>query len=138
MSDQPVTLHIPRAIFERVRRIAEDDNRPVESVLLDMVASSVVTDEEEEKYETLTEEKILAMSNDELWQFAERPLPTRVTNRFSQLNETAGQRDLTPQEKAEQEQLGVRWDRCVYIRSLLLVTLKQRGEDVDTFLSFNK
>jgi predicted transcriptional regulator len=38
MSQTPVTIHLPDALYDRVRQFAEDTNRPLETVLLESVS----------------------------------------------------------------------------------------------------
>lgn len=127
MSQQTVSLDLPEELYERINRVAQDTNRPVERVLLEsldlLFGDSADATEALDSY---SDEQLLAVV---YRQFA-WPYDTRMRELTAQSKEGR----LTDDEGAELEKLVRLWDQYVLHRTQALVFLKQRGYDLDKLL----
>ncbi len=131
MSEQSVLLQLPEALFERVRRVAEDSHRPVESVLLDSLALLFgdLPDDAE-----LTPQLLDRLADEQLWAIVHRRLAWPQDARLRQLTALGKRGLLSAEEQAEMERLVEYADRYVLLRSQALLRLKQRGYDIERHL----
>jgi hypothetical protein len=128
MSQQSVLLQMPEELYERVRRIAEDSDRPVENVLLDSIAllfGELPPDDE------LTPQLLGTFSDEQLWAIVYRSLAWPQDTRLRELTALGKRGSLSDEEQTEMERLVDGVDRYVLLRSQALLLLKQRGYDVE-------
>jgi hypothetical protein len=124
MTQQSVVLELPDEIYERARRVAEESQRPLESVLLDSLTLLFGNFPAE-----LTPESMEQLSDDNLWAVVYRPLAWPLDARLREL--TVRGQSLSDEEQGEIRQLVDQLDRYVLLRSKALLLLKQRGHDVE-------
>jgi len=127
MSDQPVLLQVPEALYERIRQLAEDSQRPVENLLLDSLNLLFGSFPEE----TAIPLQIETLSDEALWALVFRPLAWPQEARLDELMALSKINSLSAADQHELEALVARVDRFVYIRSQALLQLKARGHDVE-------
>jgi hypothetical protein len=128
MSQQSVVVQLPDALYERIREIAEQSNRPLETVLVDSLALLFG----ELPAETDFSAEMLQNLNDEqLWALVYRPLAWPQESRLRELIALGKRTALTDAEQAEIESLIRLVDRYTLLRSHALLLLKQRGHDVE-------
>lgn len=128
MAQQPVVLQLPESLYERVRQVAVDSNRPLEEVLLDSLA--LLFDDLPDSA-SLTPELLGDLSNEQLWAIVYRPLAWAQDVRLRELTALGKLGSLSSDEQAEIERLADQVDRYVLLRSQALLLLKQRGYDVE-------
>lgn len=123
MTQQSVVLQLPEEMYERVRQIAEESQRPVENILLDSL---------ELVFGGLTDDLSLERLTDEqLWALVHRPLAWSVDLRLRELSQLGKHSNLTADQQIELERLITQYDRYILLHSQVLVLLKQRGQDVE-------
>lgn len=125
-----ITLELPPATYEQLRRTASRQNRPVAEVVKEIVLReipdlpSLPTDVETE----------LAMfsqlSNDVLWLIARSTLTRQQQDALAELNDLAQRRPLTSDEQTQQRELISAYDRMLVRRAQAALVLKQRGYDL--------
>jgi hypothetical protein len=125
MSDQSILLQLPPQLYARVRQIAQESNRPLESVLVDSLAL-LFGDQE-----TLSPEQLTAFSDDQLWGVVHRPFAWVQDIRLRELTVLGKLGALTDDAHEEMEHLIEAVDHYVLLRSQALMLLKQRGYDVE-------
>ncbi len=125
---QPILLEIPDELYERVRLIADDTSRPMESILLD---SLNLLFGELPPTEALTLPILETFSDEQLWAIVYRPLTWHHDTRLRELTALSKISPLNPDELHEMEQLVATVDRYVLLRSQVLLLLKERGFDVE-------
>jgi hypothetical protein len=128
MTQQPVLLQLPEDLYERVRQIAEESNRPLENVLLDSLAL-LFGDWPDEA--TLSPQFLETLTDEQLWAIVHRALAWPQDIRLRELTTLGKQGNLSAEEQTEMERLVDQVDRYVLVRSQALVLLKQRGQDVE-------
>ncbi|MBX3062383.1 MAG: hypothetical protein U0528_06670 [Anaerolineae bacterium] len=128
MSDQPVLLQLPEELYARIRQIAEESQRPVESVLVDSL--SLLFGELPDN-DSLTPEMLSSLTDEQLWAIVHRHLAWALDSRLRELSELGKTGQLSAEEYAEMESLVEQTDRHILLRSQALLLLKQRGYDVE-------
>lgn len=127
MSQQTVSLDLPEELYERVNRVAQDTNRPVERVLLESL--DLLFGDSADVMESLD-----SYSDEQLWAVVYRQFAWPYDTRLRELTAQSKERQLTDDEGTELEKLVRLWDQYVLHRTQALVLLKQRGYDLDKLL----
>lgn len=128
MAQQPVVLQLPESLYERVRQIADESNRPVEEVLLE---SLTLLFDDLPNIGELTPQRLGGLSDEQLWAIVYRPLAWIQDVRLHELTARSKWGGLSENEQSELEQLVDQMDQHVLLRSQALLLLKQRGIDVE-------
>jgi len=123
---QPVLLQLPEELYERVRQLAEDSQRPLENVLLDSLALLF-----NDLPDDLNPAALNAFSDEQLWALVYRPFALAQDARLRELTALGKAGYLSDEEQSEMERLIEQVDQYVLVRSQALVLLKQRGYDVE-------
>jgi rhodanese-related sulfurtransferase len=125
-----ITLELPPAAYEQLRRTASRQNRPVAEVVKEIVLReipdlpSLPTDVEAE-LATFSH-----LSNDVLWLIARSALTRQQQDELAQLNDQAQRRPLSGDEQSQQQELVSVYDRVLVRRAQAALFLKQRGYDL--------
>jgi predicted transcriptional regulator len=134
MGQKSVTLQLPDELYERVQEAAEASDRPVEKVL---VESLDILFRQPVNFAPI--DNLLAEMTDytdaQLWGVVYRQLPWSQSLRWRELNAKGKQSSLTDAENTELEYLIDLVDRSTLLRSEALLLLKQRRQDVATYLT---
>lgn len=130
MAVQPVTLNLPKIVYEQIQRAAKKAQRPVEQVLVEAVtAVAPVVDTASEKLRTALAQ--MAYLNDAaLWQASRATMSVEQRNRLEALHHQQQRQGLTAGERAEEQALLALYRETLLIRAQAAVLLKQRGYDV--------
>ena|SRR5579859_1793831 len=128
MTQQPVILQLPDDLYERVRQVAQESHRPLESVLVDSL--TLLFGDLPDNAE-LTPQTLATFSDEQLWALVQRSLAWPQDVRLRELTALGKQGNLTTEEQAEMERLVDQVDRYILVRSQALLLLKQRGHDVE-------
>jgi hypothetical protein len=130
MAVQPITLNLPKIVYEQIRRAAEKAQRPVDQVLVEAVtAVAPVMDTAPGGLRTALAQ--MAYLNDAaLWQAGRATIPARQRARLEELHQQQQSRGLTTEEQAEERALLALYRETLLIRAQAAVLLKQRGYDV--------
>ncbi len=125
-----VELQIPPEIYERARQIASENNRSIESVLLDGLAL-LFGDLPDTN---LAPDGLQHYSDEQLWAIVHQRLAWPQNSRLRDLMAQGKQGSLSDDERSEMERLIALVDHQMLLRSEALLLLKQRGHDVDISL----
>jgi rhodanese-related sulfurtransferase len=125
-----ITLELPPAAYEQLRRTASHQNRPVAEVVKEIVLREVpdlpsLPADVEAELATFSQ-----LSNDVLWLIARSALTRQQQDALADLNELAQRRSLTPNEQSRQQELISVYDRVLVRRAQAALILKQRGYDL--------
>jgi len=133
MSEQTVTLELPKPVWEWAERTAAVTQRPVEKVLLDSLAATMpppLDDVPDEFREELVQ--LETQMDAELWAITRQKLkPTRL-RQYDHLLEKNRRGTLTVQEQRKLEQLRKDADRVMLMRARAFVLLQWRGYRLPT------
>lgn len=129
-----VTIQLPQTTFERLKRVAQQQNRTI----ADTVDALVMRVDQLPELPEDVERELAALpnlTNDVLLAFVRQPMPTDQQNELEQLtfNAQSG-RALTESEEARQIELSETYQRAVLRRARSLEILRQRGFDLDELL----
>ncbi|MCP4167583.1 MAG: hypothetical protein GY759_17065 [Chloroflexi bacterium] len=128
--EQTITVKLPQSIVRRLQRAAEITYRSVDEVLASTVeaALSAPSDLPDELADELAAMHLL---NDEALHAAAQPsLSAADQQRLQQLNQEAGEGELTLAEATEQTALLAAYYRSMLRRAQALAVLAQRGYPV--------
>jgi hypothetical protein len=131
MTQQPVMVHLPDDLYNRIRRVAEERNRSVETVLLDgltLLFGDLSGDLE------MLMPALETFSEEQLWAIVHRRLTWAEDARLRELLAASKQARLSGDEQAELDSLLAQVDRFVILRSKALLLLAQKGQDVASYL----
>jgi hypothetical protein len=131
MTQQPLLLHLPEDLYAQIQQFAEENNRPVENVVLDGLALLFGNLSDSTR---LTSDVIKTFCDDELWILVHLPLAWSYEARLRELTALGKQGGLSPDEQTELERLIEQNDRHILARSEALLMLKQRGYAVEQYL----
>lgn len=125
-----ISLELPPAAYEQLRRTANRQNRPVAEVVKDIVLREIpdlpaLPADVEAELESFT-----LLSDDVLWLIARSSLPRQQQIELARLNGQAQLRKLASEEEAQQHELADSYDRLLIRRAQAAWVLKQRGYDL--------
>ena len=141
MSDHPVTVTLPEALYAPIREIAEAKSQTVERVLIEQLQSVLAVklpplppDEESE----LVAFKFL--SDDTLRNIAREQLSTRIQEQMQSLMDRNTSGTITAQEHQELSQLVERGQRLALRKAWAAGVLMERGYKIigDDFMPENE
>jgi len=136
MTVQTVTLDLPSATYERIRRAADKLRRPVNDVLSEAVsAAAPVMDTAPQSLRAALAQ--MAYLNDAvLWQLARATMPQAQAARLEELHHKRQREGLTEEEKNEEQQLANLYRDTILVRAQAAVLLKRRGYSVSDLSQF--
>jgi plasmid stability protein len=132
---QSVTLRLPDALYQHLKRRAEQAQRAIEDELLDVVAAAVLVDDELplELSEALSS---LALLDDEaLWRAARTRLPAEAAEELEGLHLKRQREGISALEAEQTAALLRQYERAMLVRAQAAALLKQRGHDVSVLLT---
>ncbi len=128
---QSVSVELPDDLYERIREIAERNDRSVEAVLRESLEVMFGGESADPEHEV---ERLASYRDEQLWGIVYQRLAWPRRERLRELTERGRQGELTALEQAELETL-LNWaDYLTLLRSEALRLLKQRGQDIDRYL----
>ena len=133
MSGKSITLDLPEDLYERVRQVAEQSQRPLERVLVESIRLLFVPPPTStDVVATLT--AMPNYSDAQLWAVVYQRLAWPQSQRLHELSAKNKLEKLTEDEQSEFEGLLTLNDRVMLLRSEALLLLKNRGHDIATYL----
>jgi hypothetical protein len=130
MNTQAVTIYLPNPLYERMRSTAQIQQRPIEKLLLDVVATGLPLLDDLPP-ELVDEMAALALLNDAaLWRAARRTLLPDQHRQMDALLAKKGRGELTPAEQQVLDHLLAEYEHVVLVRAQAAMLLQQRGYDV--------
>lgn len=135
MGKRSITLDLPDELYERMQEEAEASHRPVEMVALETLGAAFrqMLDENGGALDELLTE-MTDYSDSQLWAIVRRRLSWMQSLRLGELSAKGKQGALTSDEEHELNELLNLVDRQMLLRSEALLRLKQRGQDVESYL----
>lgn len=131
VSTQSVSVDLPEELYERIREVAERNERSVEAVLRESLEVMFGSESEEP---TNQAPHLETYRDDQLWAVVYQRIAWPQRERLRDLMTRGKQGDLTAAEQTELEALLDRADHFTVLRSQALRLLKQRGHDIDRYL----
>lgn len=128
MAEQPINLNLPSELYERIQRVADQMERPVEQVLVESLG---LLFGETAQIDT---DALHAYTDQQLWAVVHQRLTPPAEQRFRELMAKNKETTLPADEEEELDQLLNEANRQMLLRSEALVLLKKRGHDIDSYL----
>ena len=130
MSRDTVAVELPAPLVARLKSAADLTHRSVEDLAASTLESSLPADSALPPDVSNELAAMNLLSDEALWAATEPSFSPSEERRLDQLNSAAGERDLTPAERVEQEALIASYRRSVVRRAKALAILAQRGHRV--------
>src|SRR5438046_1084442 len=105
MTERTVSIEIPNDLFEQLKRRAEVLHRPVEELVIQTLTAGSPAAAELPADLAAELEAMFNFSDDALWSATKPSISLAEHSRLEQLNQLAGERQLSSAESAEQSQL---------------------------------
>ena len=135
MTVQSITVNLPSALYNRLKRRAEQTRRTVEAELLEVVATAVPIADElpPDLAEAISP---LALLDDEaLWRAARSHLPAEAASQMEELHLKRQREGLSEAEQQTLAGLVRQYERAMLVRAQAAALLKQRGHDVSELIA---
>jgi plasmid stability protein len=132
MAVQPMTLNLPGALYNRLKRQAEQTHRSVEAELLEVVASAVPVDDELPNDLAEAISPLALLDDQALWRAARSHLSAEAAGQLESLHLKRQQGGLTDAETQTLAVLVQQYERTMLVRAQAAALLKQRGYDVSS------
>jgi len=133
MSGKSITLNLPEDLYERVRQVAAQSQRPLERVLVESIRLLfVLPPTSTDVAATLT--AMPSYSDAQLWAVVYQRLAWPQSQRLHELSAKNKLEKLTEDEQSDLEYLLTLNDHAMLLRSEALLLLKNRGHDIATYL----
>jgi hypothetical protein len=133
MGKKSMLLDIPDDLYQRLQEAAEASDRSPEDIVLETVDLLLSQPSVSASVDSLLS-GLSNYSDTQLWAVVHRHLPWVHSLRLRELNAKGKEGALTSAEENELDGLVTLVDRIMLLRSQALLLLKQRGQDVETYL----
>lgn len=129
MDAHEVTLWLPEAVYEQIRRAAEKSHRPVDDVLREAVTAAAPVAGEGSPATRSALAQMAYLNDAALWQAARATMLIEQRGRLEALHEKQQREALTAAEQAEEQALLGLFRDTLLVRAQAAVLLLQRGYD---------
>jgi hypothetical protein len=130
MADQQVTVRLPAALYQRIKRDAEKRRHSIEDELLDTVAASVTPEPLLPDDLKSAVEQLDLLDSGALQRAARRHMERADARRLETLHLKRQREGLDPDETREMGHLTSLYERIMVVRARAAQLLHQRGHDV--------
>jgi hypothetical protein len=131
-----ITLQLPEALYERIRRAAEQSHRPFMDLLLEGLAAIAAALGAPPGIERASLAHMAFLNDAVLWQAARATMTPEQRERLEALHHKQQRESLTEGERREEQMLLRLYQDTLLIRAQAAVLLRQRGYDVADPLQF--
>lgn len=129
MTLQPVTVRLPRSLYNQIRRRAEISARTLEEELLDVVASAIPSAEDLPEEMTNALSALELLDDVALLRAARSHLPAEAVQEMESLHRKRQEHGLNEIEKQTLAGLLQQYERAMLVRAQAAAILKRRGHD---------
>ena len=135
MNTQLITVNLPKSLYNRIRKRAEESKRSVEMELLDVVVSAMPEGDELPENLARAVQELSLLDDKSLWRAARKKLDAKSAARLASLHEKRQSQGLDNTEAQQLEELVSRYERVMLVRAQSAALLKARGQDVSRLLT---
>jgi hypothetical protein len=132
MPGKSITLDLPEDLYEQVRQVAAQSQRPMERVVLESLRLLFVPPSSADLATSLA--TLSGYTDAQLWAVVYQRLAWPQSQRLHELSAKNKLERLTEDEQRELEDLLVSNDSAMLLRSEALRLLKHRGYDTEAYL----
>ncbi len=135
MAVQTVTLDLPTALYQQLKRRADATFRSVEDELLTVVATAVPASDElpQDLEEAIS--PLALLNDDALWRAARTRMAPEAAEHLEELHTKRRRDGLSGEEAHALSALVWQYKRAMLVRAQAAALLKQRGHDVSSLLA---
>lgn len=127
---QPVTVNVPRQVYERIRRAAERRHRSVDEMVVEALSAAAPALDTPQDDMRAALAQLTYLNDAALWQAARATMPPPLKVRLEELHARQESAALSDAEIFEVERLEQLYRDTVLVRAQAAVLLKQRHYDV--------
>lgn len=127
---QPITVHVPQSVYERIQRAAEKRHRTVDEMVIEAISAAVPALDTPEDGMRAALAQLTYLNDAALWQAARATMPQPLRTRLEALHHKQGSEGLTVSEQTEVDRLEQLYRDTLLVRAQATVLLKQRHYDV--------
>ena len=131
MSQQPITVSLPDALYERLQQIAEENDRSLETVVTESLNLLFLPSQRA----SINLDEIGNYSDEQLWALVHYRMSWNESARLHELSGKSKLTSLSVEEQIELDQLLDQVDHDLLLRSVALRLLKSRGHKVDHYFA---
>jgi len=135
MNIHPVTVNLPKPLYNRVRKRAQQTKRSVESELLAVVAEAVASDENLPEELASLEANLSLLDDDSLWRAARARMDSRLAAQLEALHLKRQREGLKDSETQTLAGLVRQYERHMLVRAHAAALLRDRGFNISELLS---
>jgi len=135
MTVQSITVNLPSALYNRLKRRAEQTRRTVEAELLEVVATAVPIADELPPDLAEAISPLALLDNEALWRAARSHLPAEAASQMEELHLKRQREGLSEAEQQTLAGLVRQYERAMLVRAQAAALLKQRGYDVSELIA---
>jgi hypothetical protein len=135
MHGQSITLHVPDALYDRLKQRAEQADRSVEDEVLEVVATAIPPDDALPSYLARALAPLTLLDDEALWRAARSHLPPEAAARLAALHAKRQAEGLSDAETRTLARLMRQYERAMVVRAQAAMLLKQRGYDVSELVA---
>jgi 1,6-anhydro-N-acetylmuramate kinase len=128
--NQPITVNLPRNVYERIRRAAEKRRRTVDEVVIEVISAAAPTLDSPQDPMRAALAQMAYMNDAALWQAARSTMPPDLRARLEALHSKIDAMALSAEEQIEVERLEQLYRDTLLVRAQAAALLKQRHYDV--------
>jgi hypothetical protein len=127
---EPVTVNVPRSVYERIRRAAEQRRRSVDEMVAEALSAAAPALDTPQDDMRAALAQLTYLNDAALWQAARATMPLPLRARLEELHSKQDSMELSVPEQAEVERLEQLYRDTLLVRAQAAVLLKQRHYDV--------
>ena len=132
MTVQSITLNLPSAVYQKLRRRAEATQRSIEAELLEVVVTAVPTLDELPADLNESVAQLRLLDDAALLRVARSTLLAETAQQLETLHIKQQREGLAPAEHLTAEALLAQYERHMLMRAEAVALLKQRGHDISS------
>ena len=130
MPDFAVTLTIPQHLYDRARRLAEENDLPIEQVILNQLETTLIELPSLPPDEQAELDALEHLSDDALWTIAREQMPEDHQSRMQTLMESNNLGTISDVDRKELSSLVEQGQRLMLRKAKAMALLAERGYSI--------
>lgn len=134
MSEPKLTLSLPPALFDQLKRRAQQADRSVEDEVVSLLLAHIPIPDVLPAHCAEAISPLPHFNDEQLWNAARTRLPTEEADEMEELHYQRERGDLTEEGAQRLAELMRRYERTMLVRAEAAALLHRRGHDVSSLL----
>lgn len=136
MTQQAITINIPKGMYKKIRRTAEKNHRSVDEIIIEAISAMTPSLDIPATEIRSALAQMVFLNDAALWQAARSTLPPTQRERMEFLHQQQQAEGLTDSEAEEVQRLEEQYRETILVRAQAAVLLKQRNYDISDLSQF--